>query len=301
MQAKHNIDSLTVKTLTSTFIKIKVKKPNKNMYSWADRLFREGSISASLLHTLKAIISCSAIDRPTISQINVTRNRSASKKFAQDDTVTDRTIRRHVQELEKLQLIEVTRSRDERRNSRNAYVVRVPEDGVSYRSEDMMSSSLCTSDPISKINTKSDHINENFGLILKSERALTRPPRPRRAPVQEKKLLNEHQLRQLAILLSMGTWEPVAIGWLLTYDEYIINDAIQEVKMKSETNPGGYMRKILDGLDERKALQKEKSTHPITPGLIATGAFLEPFISRPKDRMVGKQVLADLKKQLGKE
>ena len=295
MQRNHNIDSIKVNSLLTVIKKIKVNRPNKNVYSWADGLFRSGFISASLLHTLKAIISCTPLQQPTIQQINAARNKSASKKFAQDDNVSDRTIRRHIQDLEKLKLVEVTRTRDARRNSRNAYSVKVPDDVLSCSSEDTMSASLCTPDPKSKINTKTDHLKPNLGLIFKSERAAAKA---KRTPAKDKQSLNEHQLRQLAIMVSMGTWEHVAVGWLLTYPEYKINDAIQEVKMKAHTRPGGYMRTILEGLDQRKAEQQSKPKHPTTPGLVATGITLEPPRSSAESRKIGKVTFADIKQKL---
>lgn len=121
------------------------RQVQKNLYDWADGLFFERQLKAAVLHTLKAIIATRFMIQPTITQINEARTRSCSRKFAQANIVDDRTVRRHIQSLEKLGFIDVTRSRDKKRNSRNAYAIRAPEELLSCSSEDKVSCSLSCS------------------------------------------------------------------------------------------------------------------------------------------------------------
>ncbi len=158
MKLHYKPTSIQVNTLGVVLSKIKAKQPNKNVYSWADSLFFNKTLTAPVLHTLKAILSCSGLSKPTLTQINKARTKSASMKFAQCNPVTERTLRRHIKELERLELITVTRTRDSKRNSRNAYAVCVPAEVLSCRSEDIMSASLSTSsvehdhiDPVNKL------------------------------------------------------------------------------------------------------------------------------------------------------
>jgi hypothetical protein len=120
---------------------------NQKMYRWADNLFFNELISGSLLHTLKAIIATRHMKQPTIQQINEARTRSASTKFAQSDSVTNRTIMRHIEKLEALKYIKVTRDKNAW-YSRNAYSICVPNDYLVKAPSDTMSPSLsCSSSP----------------------------------------------------------------------------------------------------------------------------------------------------------
>lgn len=243
MQTKHNTVLDQVNSLTTVFKKLR-PKPNKNFYSWADSLFRSGKIKGTLLHSLKAIIACLNIDRPTIAQINKARTKSASFKFAQSSPVTDRTLRRHIQELETLELIGVVRSRDERRNSRNAYSIKAPEEVLSYRSEDTMSSSITLATSDLNNNTKIDIPKGKLDTKLKLD-------------------FNEKQLAILATLAGWGTWKGRAIHWLQQYSTQELQEAITYVKNKNVKNPGGYMHLVIRELDERKrALKTQTTTRP---------------------------------------
>lgn len=114
------------------------------MYSWAEQLFYTDIISASVMHTLKAIISCLSLEQPTIEQINSARTRSASRKFAQDDIVSNRTIRRHIKILEMLKFIEVDRDHKAWDN-RNSYTINVSAEYLVDQRGDMVSSSISCS------------------------------------------------------------------------------------------------------------------------------------------------------------
>ena len=117
---------------------------NQKMYKWADNLFFDDLITGSLLHTLKAIIATRHLKQPTIQQINDARTRSASTKFAQSDSVTNRTIIRHIEKLEKLKYIIVTRDKDAW-YSRNAYSICVPDENLVKAPSDTVSPSLSCS------------------------------------------------------------------------------------------------------------------------------------------------------------
>ncbi len=239
MYSQRNITTAKVNSLGATLKKIR-PKTDKNHYSWADSLFRAGKISGPLLHTLKAIIACLGLDKPTIAQINAARTRSAARKFAQSNAVSDRTVRRHIQDLETLRLIAVTRSRDARRNSRNAYAAMVPEPVLSCRSEDTMSPSITLATSSNYNNTKIDTPKEKLAKKLDM-------------------VFDEKQLAILTTLLSWGTWKGLAIRWLeeFTTDEML--QGINYVKGKNLSNPGGYMRAIMRGLDERKRAIEHES------------------------------------------
>ncbi len=235
MQRNTNTVSDQVKSFKQVFSKLSTKA-SKNLYNWADNLFYDRKISDAVLHTLKAIISCGAMDRPTIQQINNVRTRSAALNFACSNPVTDRTIRRHIETLEGLELIEVTRTRDERRNSRNAYKVKGPEPDVSRPSEDIMGASLTLA--------TSQDINNNktqFPKLKKSDKVGL--------------FFNAAQLAILATMLSWKTSRFVAVGWIRKYTEDELQGGIQYMNDKNidHDNRGGYMRRILQGLDERKA------------------------------------------------
>jgi hypothetical protein len=117
---------------------------NRRMYSWADNLFFNDLISASLLHTLKAIIATRHLKQPTIQQINDARTRSASLKFAQDEAVSNRTILRHIDKLEQLGYIKVTRTKTYK-CTRNSYFINIPCQDLVKRSSDIVSPSLSCS------------------------------------------------------------------------------------------------------------------------------------------------------------
>lgn len=114
---------------------------NQKMYQWADNLFFNELISGSLLHTLKAIIATRHMKQPTIQQINEARTRSASTKFAQSDSVTNRTIIRHIDKLEKLNHIKVNRYKDAW-YARNSYFICIPDEYLVKAPSDTMSPSL---------------------------------------------------------------------------------------------------------------------------------------------------------------
>lgn len=119
---------------------------NRRMYSWADSLFYDQLITGSILHTLKAIIATRHLKQPTIQQINDARTRSASTKFAQSDSVTNRTILRHVEKLQSLKYIIIEKQKNAW-YSRNSYHICVPDDYLVKAPSDMMSPSLSCSYP----------------------------------------------------------------------------------------------------------------------------------------------------------
>ncbi len=286
MQLHANIVSNKVNTLSAVLKKIR-PKANKNMYSWADSLFFTLIISSSLLHTLKAIIACMGIDRPTLAQINAARTRSASRKFAQSDPISERTLRRHIRLLELLGLITVIRSRDTNRNSRNAYTVMFPEEALSCPSQDIVSPSICTHDHNIINNTKSDYLKKNLDNKLGVG-------------------FNEIELALLATMLSWTTSRWVAVGWIRKYTADQLQGGIDYMDKKNidHDNRGGYMRSILDSLDKRKAQMENKSKH--TPAAISyavteTDIYLNKMgnIKRGNPELA-KAELAKAKEQLKK-
>jgi len=235
MQAHRNIVSTKVKTLGSV-LKKKRLPANKNHYTWAESLFRQGKIKGPVMHTLKCIIACLVLDRPTIEQLNAARTRSTSRKFAQSNAVDDRTIRRHIRLLELLGYIQVVRSRDCRGNQRNAYTVMAPAE----KPEDKMSASLTLATSHNHNNTKSKTYTEKLGKKLDV-------------------VFNEQQTAILATLLSWGTWKGLALRWLQEFTAQEIQGGVDYVNNKNPSNKGGYMRTIMDGLDARKRAMKLES------------------------------------------
>lgn len=130
---------------------------NQRMYRWADNLFFDELISGTTLHTLKAIIATRHLKQATIQQINDARSRSASTKFAQSDSVTNRTIIRHIQKLEKLGYIKVHRHHFGY-DKRNSYSICVPDELLVNDSSDIMSLSISCDTPT----LKGRGINHNY-------------------------------------------------------------------------------------------------------------------------------------------
>ena len=116
-------------------------KARLNAYDWAESLFRDNVLKAPVMHTLKAIIACNKLDRPTLEQINKARTKSSSLKFAQSDPVSIRTLERHIKKLETLKLITVNRYLDAW-YSRNDYVINMPESKLVDSPHDNVSGSI---------------------------------------------------------------------------------------------------------------------------------------------------------------
>lgn len=135
---------------------------NQRMYRWAEELFYEDQLSGSLLHTLKAIIATRHMKQPTIQQINDARTRSAARKFAQSDAVSNRTIRRHIQKLESLKLIVVDRYH-KGWDSRNSYTVCVPNEFLVKQREDIVSPSLSCCSPVGGASSKIENNHTGGG------------------------------------------------------------------------------------------------------------------------------------------
>ena len=109
-------------------------------YDWALNLYRSGFIKAELLHTLKGIVSCDKLIKPTLEQINKARTKSV-KEWGHDNWVTIRSVQRHIKKLEHLGLITVTRETDGW-YSRNEYVVNCPKYELVNSPQDTASYSL---------------------------------------------------------------------------------------------------------------------------------------------------------------
>lgn len=239
------------------------KKPVKNLYSWADALFRGGNIKGAILHSLKAIVSCGSLSHPTIEQINKARTRSASLKFAQSSPISNRTLRRHIQQLEEMGYIQVLRTRDARRNSRNAYTVMAPEEVVSCRSEDIMSSSITLATSYINNNTKTDL--------------------PERKPAKQLGIVfDKEQLAILAVLTKWQTWKPIRERWVRDYTTQELQDGVNYVMSKNidEDERGGYMRRVIEGIDLRKREKK------LSPNLQVHGLMETDMLLREQDEMV---------------
>lgn len=116
----------------------KQKYINKNLYDWAESLFYENKLTATLLHTLKAIIATRLLPSPTLKQINDARTRSCARKFAQAPTISQRTMIRHIEKLEALKLINVIRTKDAW-YARNTYFINAPEDKLVIAPRDTVS------------------------------------------------------------------------------------------------------------------------------------------------------------------
>ncbi len=120
-------------------IRIKAKK---NLYDWADDLFYQNYIGGNMLHTLKAIIACQKLDRPTLEQINAARTKSVMR-FCHTNAVTTRTLRNHIKKLEELGYIKVDRE-IECWYSRNSYTVMAPADKMIVAPQEETSPSICS-------------------------------------------------------------------------------------------------------------------------------------------------------------
>lgn len=260
MHSNITTESLQVNSSTAYFKQINAT-PVKNIYAWADNLFRSNKISGALLHTLKAIIACSKLKQPTIQQINAARTRSAARKFAQSSAVTDRTIRRHIQQLEALELIQVTRSRDVNRNSRNAYAIRFVEEVLSCPSEDNMSSSLTLAPPrLDLIPSHSNHTFENLNEYDNFKKgARTEPTKPTKpiTPTKLKTSLAQQIASYTAeektlheTLQSYGIVVPLIVRYIQAYNLNQIYEKINETKKRCK-NPGklgAYIRQSIENI-----------------------------------------------------
>lgn len=202
------------------YLRKKTYATNKGMYAYADSLFFEGTIKAPVLHTFKAIISCSHISSPTHKQINEARTRSASRKFAQGDPISLPTLGRHIRLLEDLKLVNIYRYRDKSRNSRNAYTIRAPEESLSCPSDIKVIASISSSVKIYEHNVQ--FFNSRTEL-----------------PVSE-----ETQLIKKLVSIGMFWW--LAKKLIKDFGYETVNSETNYVMSNNKiTNKGAYLRRTL--------------------------------------------------------
>ena len=281
----------------------------KLLYRWAEQLFYDRKIKASVLHTLKGAISCAQMDKATIKQINEARTRSASRKFAQSDPVSDKTVERHLCLLDKLGILNKKTETDcwYSRNTITFNIQMTAENKLVTSPQDIMSPpiTLATS-YISKINTKNECMeekNQNLNLRFKIEKSKA-PTKLTFNPQKQKSKLSETQLVQLAILASMGTWEMVALGWLDKYPEHVLNDAIHEAKTRAIKNKGAYVRALIEGLNKRNIqpqanMQNTEQNYPAPAAIMACLMSGQPK-SGCSDKKTVKTHLNAIKDLLGR-
>ncbi len=153
----------------------KQKYINKNLYDWAEGLFYENKLTATLLHTLKAIIATRLLNSPTLKQINEARTRSCARKFAQAATISQRTMMRHIEKLEDLKLINVIRTKDAW-YARNTYFINAPEDKLVIAPRDTVSLpiSCSSSSPGGKRGAKHSELRASRTFLFKKRVAADR-------------------------------------------------------------------------------------------------------------------------------
>lgn len=250
----------------------------KILYNWADQLFFDQKISASVLHTLKAIIACGYLKQPTLGQISDARTRSAARKFAQDDIVTKRTIRRHIQQLEKLGLIKVDRDHKAWDN-RNSYVAMAPAQNLADQRGDMMSPSIPRATSPSSIvipshshkgySNDNDYVKEEIemrnrasmsGVMRKVERRLqvtpeTHPVFLRAMGKEALALFSPDELAIYDKLIELGVYERLALDWVSKHSIAELANLIEASLLYGANNRGAYINQSVKELSEHKEMR----------------------------------------------
>ncbi len=272
MSTKYNTNSIKVNNLSSklpeTFChtsdnrfspQLDEVKPFKkkgrplNKYDWADRQFYDGKIPASELHTLKGILARAKIVNnilicdSSIPQINKSRTKSASKRFAQSNSVTERTIMRHIVKLEKAfpDMLIVDRYKNGY-DAWNIYYIRIPAEYLVEQRSDIMSLPIISS--TSEIcNINHNHIYQAADEYYSSQHDndfIKKPSKQRAAepigtPKEKMPYLTKAAIATAVLafnhdetmvyekLIGGGTYENVAVGWVQKVPLYVLHDLIQ--------------------------------------------------------------------------
>jgi hypothetical protein len=250
---------------------------NKTSYAYADELFFTGKIKGPVLHTLKALISCKRLKQPTMRQINAARNRSAARKFAQSNPVSDKTIQRHIKLLEELGFIIVEREHVGW-DSRNAYNICIPDKYLVAQRRDIMSPSIPEATLLcSSLSQDLDHkhIRNEYDLIKEEEqmshikhmgRAATQAVRDITAkqgthPVfmtREARAVAKFNPDEIVIydkLVALGIYKNLAVKWVNTHSVAELNNLIESCDKYKPRVPHSYLSQCISQLHAAKATE----------------------------------------------
>ncbi|MCW1908599.1 MAG: hypothetical protein KIH63_004630 [Candidatus Saccharibacteria bacterium] len=208
------------------------KQNKKRIYEWVDSCAKEKQLSPTYRTLLKGLANC--CDIHGVSHVSIPGIIEATSKIAPYKTFSSGTVKRFIAHCLKHGLISRTPGTKWKETSTTRLLAPflVDQQGIIL----IPVLPIATSHSSNNNNTKTDLLKE-------------------KTDNKHCSVFSKEQLAILATILSWKTDKPTALRWLKTYtiDEIQKGIAYMQHKNISYSKRGGYMRIILQSLDERKA------------------------------------------------